>query len=229
MESVVKNYAATQDGVALALSVADPVQVLDYTKAHPNGNGLYFLDIDLQDAPMNGLELGAKIREEDAYAKIVFVTTHAEMAHLTFKHKISAQDYIVKDKPHEIETRIYECIQVALEQHLQDKQAQMKYFKVDAGGEVWNIAFDDILFFETHMSIRHRVILHTVNGKIDFRGFLGEIEKLVPEFYRSHKSYLLNVDKIRLIDKQTKEAVMQCGNRALIAQKKMAELVKLLG
>jgi len=230
MESVVKDHIATgDDNVKLALSSCDPTQILDYAKSHPDNRGLYFLDIDLQHDEMNGIDLGAKIREVDLFAKIVFITTHSELAHLTFKHKISALDYIVKDRPEVIEARIRECIKEAHERYRQEKQEQMKYFKVDANGEVWNIAYDDILFFETNVNIRHRVIMHTENGKIDFRGFLGEIEELIPEFYRSHKSYLLNIGKINYIDRLTKEAVMPNGKRALIAQKKMAELVGIIG
>jgi len=228
--SVVKGYIAAEDNeMHLALSSNDPVQVLAYTKAHPNRQGLYFLDIDLHHDEMNGIDLGAKIREIDSVAKIVFITTHSELAHLTFKHKINALDYIVKDKPEEIETRIQECIKEAHKRYQQEKQEQMKYFKVDANGEVWNIPYGDILFFETHVDKRHRVILHTENGKIDFRGFLSEIEKLTPEFYRSHKSYLLNIDKISYIDKLTKEAVMQNGKRAIIAQKRISELIGVIG
>jgi len=230
MESVVKEYiAAKNNEMILALSSSNPAQVLAYTKSHPEIGGLYFLDIDLQHDKMNGIELGAEIRKMDPFAKVVFITTHSELAYMTFKHKINALDYIVKDRPEEIEIRMQECIEVAHEQYQQEKQGQMKYFKVDATGEVWSIPYHDILFFETHVNIRHRVIIHTENSKIEFRGFLGEIEKLVPEFYRSHKSYLLNIDKISYIDKLTKEAVMQNGKRALIAQRKIAELVGIIG
>jgi len=230
IESIINEYtAAKSNEMILALSSSDPSQILDYVKAHPEAGGLYFLDIDLQHDEMNGIELGAEIRKIAPFAKVVFITTHSELAYLTFKHKISALDYIVKDRPEEIEPRIQECIKVAYEQYLQEKQEQMQYFKVDANGEVWSIRYDDILFFETHVNIRHRVIIHTENGKIEFRGFLSEIEKLVPEFYRSHKSYLVNVDKINYIDKLAKEAVMPNGKRALIAQKKIAGLVAIIG
>jgi len=230
MESVVKEHTAIKDNeIKLAMSSSDPIQILAYTNTHPEKGGLYFLDIDLQHNEMNGIELGAKIKEVDPLAKIVFVTTHSELAHLTFKHKINALDYIVKDKPEEIKTRIHECIKESHDLCLKEKQEQMKYFKVDANGEVWSIPYNEILFFETHANVRHRVILHTENGKIDFRGFLSEIEKLIPEFYRAHKSYYLNIDKINYIDKLTKEAVMQNGKRALIAQKKMAGLVGIIG
>jgi len=230
MESVVKKYIVTIDNdMKLALSASDPTQILVYTKAHPDNRALYFLDIDLQHDKINGIDLGAEIRKIDPFAKIVFVTTHTELAHLAFKRKISALDYIVKENPENIRTRIHECIKEAYELYQHEKHEQMKYFKIDASGEAWNIPYDDILFFETHVTIRHKIILHTKTGKIEFRGFLGEIEELIPEFYRSHRSYLLNISKVSYIDKLAKEAVMLNGRRVHIAQKKMPELVRVLG
>ena len=230
MEHVIKEHIATKNSeIKLVLSASDPTQVLAYIKAHPNKRGLYFLDIDLQHDKINGIELGAKIRETDPFAKIIFATAYSELAYLTFKYKIGALDYIVKDKPENIQTRIRECINIAHEHYLQEEQEQMKYFKIEANSEIWTIPYDDILFFETHADIRHRVVLHKENSKIDFRGFLSEIEKLIPDFYRCHKSYLLNVSKINYIDKLTREAVMTSGKRVLIAKKKMPKLVDIFG
>jgi len=159
----------------------------------------------------------------------VFITTHAELAYLTFKHKIEAMDFIVKDRPEDMATRMVECVLAAYERYLQEKSEQMRYFKIDANDEVWRIPHDDIIFFETSSKASHRIILHTENGEIDFRGALSEIEQLIPELYRCHKSYLLNLAKIAYIDKATKEAVMMNGERTHIAEKKMSELVGMIG
>ena len=117
----------------------------------------------------------------------------------------------------------------AYERYLQEKSEQMRYFRIDANDEVWSIRHDDIIFFETSSKVSHRIILHTENGEIDFRGALSEIEPLIPELYRCHKSYLLNLNKIAYIDKATKEAVMMNGERTHIAEKKMSELVGMIG
>jgi len=99
---------------------------------------------------MNGIDLGTKIREAAPPAKIVFVTTHAELAHLTFKHKIGAQDYIVKDRPNEIKARIDECIASAYKQYQKEKHEQMKCFKVDAGAK-YGISPTMIFYFSKPM------------------------------------------------------------------------------
>ena len=230
IESVVKKTIATEnDKMKLILSSGNPMDVVTYLEAHPNKRGLHFLDINLQHNELDGITLAIKIREADPLAKIVFITTHSELAHLTFQHKLGAMDYIVKGDPKEVEMQIIECILTACERYLSEESELIKYFKVDASGEIWNIPYCDILFFETNSTVRNKIILHTESSKLNFRGVLNEIEQEVPELYRCHKSYLLNLNQITYVDKITREAVMKNGERVHIAEKKMAELGRIIG
>lgn len=229
IESIVKSYIATEDvRVELALSTDNPEQVLEYLNKHTNKRSLYFLDIDLRHE-IDGITLGAKIREIDRYAKIVFITTHDELAYLTFKYKVAALDYIVKNSPGHIEMRTIGCITTAYERYLQEKSADPKYFKTDAGSEVWKVPHNDILFFETHPLVERRVVLHTETGKVDFRGALRDVAKLVPEFYRCHQSYIVNPSKIVRIEKSARIAVLVDGTELFVAEKKMSELARMIG
>ena len=230
IESIIGKHIATENvEIELILSSGDPTEVQDYLKAHPNKRGLYFLDIDLQHNEINGFDLAIQIRETDPQAKIVFITTHSELAHLTFQHKIAALDYIVKDSSSDIELRTIGCVQAAYARYLAEKSEQMRYFKIDANGEVWSIPYDDILFFETSSKVRNKIVLCTEYSEIDFRGTLNEIAQLIPEFYRCHKSYLLNLEKVVYVDKITKEAVMPNGSRPHISERKLAELIAMIG
>ena len=230
IETIVSRHIATEDvEMELILSTGNPMDVLDYLKVHPDKRGLYFLDIDLQHNEIDGMKLAIAIRKTDPFAKIVFITTHSELAYLTYQHKLRAMNFIVKERPEDVETRTIECLLAAYKRYLEEKSEQMRYFKIDANGEVWSIPHDDILFFETNSKVRHRIILHTEDSKLDFRGVLSEIEQQVPELYRCHKSYLLNISKIAYVDKMTREAVMENGERVHIAEKKMAELGRLIG
>jgi len=230
IEAIVSKHIAAEDcDIELILSSGDPTEVLEYLKTHPDKRGLYFLDIDLQHHEMDGFDLAIKIRETDPYAKIVFITTHSELAYLTYEHKLNAMNFIVKERPEDVETRTIECILAAYKRYLEEKSELIRYFTVDANGEVWSIPYDDILFFETNSKVRNKIILHTEYSEIDFRGTLSEIEQLIPEFYRCHKSYLVNLKKIDRIDKGTKEAVIVNEGRVHIAERKMPELVGLIG
>jgi len=230
MESIVIKHIDAKDvEMELVLSTSGPDEVLDYLEKHPDKRGLYFLDVDLQHDEIDGIKLGKKIRETDPMAKIVFVTTHDEAAFLTFKHKIAALDFIIKDRPEDIETRMIECVLTAYKRYQAEKDAEPKFFKVNTGSEAANIPLDDILFFETHPKVRKRMILHTEKGKIDFRGIISEVEKLVPEFYRCYQSNLVNPNKVLRVDKVAREAVMVNGQHVLVAERNVATLAKMIG
>jgi len=229
MESIITKHIATADvQMELIVSASGPEEVLEYLKKHPDKRGLYFLDVDLQHE-IDGITLGVEIRKTDSLAKIVFVTTHEELAYLTFKQKVEAMDYIVKDRPEDVETRTLECVLEAYKRYLQEKDTEPKYFTVNTQGALWSILHDDILFFETHPRITERMILHMEDNEVDFRGIISKIESLVPEFYRCHRSFLVNPSKIARVDKVMKEAVMVDGSRVHVAAKKVSELVGMVG
>jgi len=230
MEAIVtKHIEAADVEIELILSAGNPEEILAYLEKHPDGHGLYFLDVDLQHDDIDGILLGKKIRETDPLAKIVFITTHEEAAILTYKHKIGAQDFIEKNRPEDIETRMIECVLTAYKRYLAEKEAEPKFFHVNTGNEVQNIPLDDILFFETHPKIRKRMILHTEKGEIDFRGTISEVEKLIPVFFRCHKSYIVNPDKIVRLNKITKQAELMSGQCVFVATEKMSKLSRLVG
>ncbi|VJR00537.1 response regulator [Streptococcus pneumoniae] len=72
-----------------------PDQLL--AEVHEKGaHQLFFLDIEIRNEEMKGLEVARKIRDRDPYALIVFVTTHSEFMPLSFRYQVSALDYIDK-------------------------------------------------------------------------------------------------------------------------------------
>jgi len=224
---VIKHIEAQGVDMELVVSASGPEEVLEYLKEHPDKHGLYFLDVDLQHE-LNGIELGSIIRETDPLAKIVFITTHAELAHLTFENKVGAMDYILKDRPTDADVRTIESILAAYSRYLEEQAHEPHFFNVNANGEIWRIPHNDILFFESHPKIEKRVILHMVSGELDFRGKLHEVAEHVPKFYSCHRSFLVNLDNITHINKTTKEAFFSNGESVLIAARKMSAFVRLL-
>jgi two-component system response regulator AgrA len=60
---------------------------------------------------------------------------------------------------------------------------------------------NDILFFETTTK-DHKIRIHTCDEQLEFYGTLKEIEKMMSvDYYKSHRSYLVNTKKIKAIDK----------------------------
>ena len=212
--------------MTLTMSTPDPQELLDYVSERGEIHGLYFLDMDLQHE-LNGIDLAVKIREMDTKAKIVFITTHDELAGLVFKHKIEAMDYIIKGEP-DVKTRVKECLNVAFERYQSQFSSRVEYYSINTGEQISNIPITEILFFETDLSARHRIILHTTDSRIYFRGFINEIADAHVDFFLCHKSVVVNTKNIKSIDKTSKEILMINGETAPIATRKLPILTKLL-
>lgn len=226
IESVVSDYCVMKgDYAELALSTDNPLDVINYLESYPCPNALYLLDVDLQHE-INGIALASKIRQYDTNGKIVFVTSHAELSYLTFRYKVEAMDYIIKDNHKEVAERIHECIEMAHTRHF-DSTTQKETYQVKTGDGIRNIPFDDIIFFESH-HMSHKLILHTKNKRIEFYGSLRDISELSSDFFRCHKSFLINVKNLVSVNKTKREAEMINGEVVMVTAKKIKDLLQLI-
>jgi two-component system response regulator AgrA len=182
---------------AVVLSTCSPCEIL----AHWNGErpALFFLDIDLQ-TEINGIDLACRIRERDGNGQkvfIVFLTSHAEMFHLTFQYKVEALDFIAKSG--EVKKRIGECIQTALKRHITGSGG--KTVRITVGDKIHQLNANEIIYIET-AHVRHKLRIHTKNRVLECNGELNEIKKQLDEqFVRCHKSYIINKNKIETVNK----------------------------
>jgi len=200
LEKMIKNYILIEElDMKIALSTHDPEVVLKEMQENPRQGNLYFLDVDLNHK-LDGIALATQLRALDPAGKIVFVTTHGEMALLTFKHKIEALDYIVKDTElEEVKRKIVQCIQVAHERQLTSEESKQNYFIIKVAGRTNFIPLDEIMFVETS-TVRNRLILHLENSKIQFRGTIADVENYSQAFVRVHHSVVANKYNVTSID-----------------------------
>jgi len=226
METLVNKYIISDDlYMNLALSVDNPSALLEYLETQQVKSGLYFLDVDLQ-SELNGIELGAEIRKLDVSATIVFITSHANLLPQVFQYKVEAMEYIVKDSPaEEIKRRVSECMQLAYQRYLDGKHTQIKYFTAKIGGQMLNILYDDILFFESSIMQQRKLLLHKASSELEFRGYINDVSNLGLPFFRCHQSFVVNLNHIKRIDTVTREVEMTGGAIVPIARRKMAELL----
>ncbi|MCL2864642.1 MAG: LytTR family DNA-binding domain-containing protein [Lachnospiraceae bacterium] len=209
--------------MSLVLSTGCPTDVLDHLKRYPDTNGFYFLDVDLQHE-INGIDLATRIKEQDSHAKIVFITTHDELSHLVFKYKIEAMDYIIKGNK-ELKTRVGECLEVAHTRYINQMTTLDECYSFESAGQVWNIPYSEILFFETDLSTRHRIILHMKESQIAFRGFIKQIAKVNPSFFQCHKSVVVNTENIKQVHKASRTIEMINGEIVSVSSRKIAILI----
>lgn len=206
------------------LSTESPDEIIDYLKKNKI-SGLYFLDVDLN-SDINGIKLAEMIREYDPRGFIVFVTTHAEMSYLTFIYKVEAMDYIIKDNPENIRERIHQCILNAHKKYSLKATELQKNFTIKVDDKIINIEYNKILFFETS-NIIHKILLHAVDRQIEFYAKMKDIEsKLDDRFYRCHRSFLVNKDNIKEIDKNARVVHMINGQQCFVATRLLKGLLK---
>ncbi|GCF93187.1 DNA-binding response regulator [Enterococcus florum] len=216
-----KNYPLT---VALKAQSAQELlqQSIDHTSS------IYFLDINLVGSSINGFELGKEIRHRDPFASIVFVTTFEELAFETFKYRLEALDYIVKDQPETISGRIGLCLASVMEKAAatsSEKASNEGLLKVKFGDELVRIPFSEIIFVETS-SKSHRVVVHTINQVVEITHKLANLEKeLSDSFIRCHRSFLVNQNYIRQFNLNKGMLELTTGELCLVSRR-MKKLLK---
>lgn len=188
----------------------NPDDIVKHLKERSNQEyGVYFLDIDLK-SEMNGIQLGSKIREYDPRAYIVYITIHPELLSLTFKHKVEALDYISKTDKN-LKGRISGCLKNINEKHRIDIKTKSKGLFVKVDDKSLSVSYDDILYIETS-TLPHRIVMYTYSQRIEFYGSITDIQQeLDNRFKVIHRSRIVNIDKLKSVDKQSRALNLDTG------------------
>ncbi len=185
---------------------------------------LFFLDIEIKNEQKKGLELATKIRQKDANAVIVFVTTHSEFAPISFKYKVSALDFIDKavDKQ-QFREQIEECIQYTSK--MMESHEPEELFIFETAQTKLRLPFKDILYFATSTT-PHKVCLWTQTERLEFYGNLSEIQEAAPKLFMCHRSYLINLANVVRIDKYEQLVYFENGDSCPVSRLKIKHLIE---
>ncbi|MCG8400997.1 MAG: LytTR family DNA-binding domain-containing protein [Firmicutes bacterium] len=150
--------------------------------------------VDLGLPGIAGSEVGEHLRKERPNSQIVFVTANVEFAATAFDLEVT--DYLVK--PFD-DKRLGRCIARVfnkMEKHNSNNEA---YTITNKNGAVI-LDITDIIFIEKH---KKNCIFYTTGGVYESGETLDGIEKKLSQqdFLRSHRSYLVNRNYIRRIEK----------------------------
>ena len=223
ISQTISNYAMFHEpSIEVVLSASKPEQVIDFIKE--NDVDCFFLDIELE-STIDGMELARTIREQDPIAQIVFISMHADRLKLTFKYKLAALDFIVKDAGRDqLAQQIQEALKGAFNTYKRiGQQTETAQIQIKIGERIKNVRYDEIYYFETAEQ-EHKIILHAVNGRYEFYGRLKTYENIDQRFYRSHKSFLVNLDYVDEINKKERQLLLKNGHSCLIASRKMKDV-----
>lgn len=209
----------------IALCTESPEELLEcLSKEH--SQGIYFLDVELKGASMDGFRLGQEIRKKDARGFLIYVTAFSDLAFETFRYHLEALDYICKKDPKEMYAGLSRCLKVITERVSREQGEQQEYFTVKTLDVVRHVPLKDILYFAT-CGRTHRIELHARQERLDFIGSIQELEeKLAPWFIRIHRAYLVRADQIERVDLRYREVVLKNGERCPFSRTMRQQLLE---
>lgn len=167
---------------------SDPLRFLQ--NLQDNRYDLYFLDIEMPGA--DGIQLAEKIREKDAFAPIIFLTSYEQYMPAVFR--LQTFDYIMKPPTKE---KLFPV----LDRAAKFLTTNEKKFNFEFNRKAYSIPFNEIIYFEKD---RRKVIIHALTDQYSVTLTTKELlDKLQNDFVQIHTSYIVNSRYIKEIDHQT--------------------------
>lgn len=157
---------------------------------------IVLVDIDMP--KLNGIEAVKSCKEFSPSLQVIFTTGHDEFALQAFN--ISATDYLIKPIERirllsalEKAKRLLEYSKLTIDKPSQDQKITVKSYNT-----MLYLLLDDILFIEIEA---RKTVIHTANKQFETTETMQDFsDKLPGYFYKTHRSFLVNLKKIRRIE-----------------------------
>lgn len=212
----------------LAFAAKSPKELLQHLEHNPAKNGLYFLDI-LFKGDMNGLVLAQELRKRDPLGMIVFITSHSEMSYMTFSYHVEALDFILKDRLELVPGKMTDCLRAADDKMRQIDKLSSRPAFIRLHGEQLPLDIEDITCIETVKDAAHKIHIYTKSGIQSTYGTLKELETALsshPEFFRCHKSFIVNKNHIQKLDNKSRLLYLDTGKVCPVSVRSLRALKK---
>lgn len=178
------------DASAYRVQISDFPSAESFLFAYGEERAADILLLDVEMAGMDGIDLAKCIRREGGRAEIVFVTSHFEF--IAEGYEVDALHYLVKPVSEQKLCEVLDRAAVRL-------VAEPPSVVVTCDGETVKIYEADILYVE---SFAHYIEIHTRAGVFRIKESIAAFEtKLSPDFYRAHRSYIINLKAVERISR----------------------------
>jgi two-component system LytT family response regulator len=221
-----ENFADKIEVVAECKDVPEAVKAI-----HKYKPAIVFLDIEMP--TYNGFDLLEFFDEGQIHFKIIFVTAYSEYSLQAFES--SAVDYLLKPVRVEAVARALAKLEGLPappdeSKHYQTlleniQQPQDRKIILQTTDNVYVVRCSELLYIEAEGSYCN--FYTETQGVILVSRRLAHFEYLeeVKAFFRAHRSYLINIEKIQRIDKRNFTILMSNGKEVALAQDRKSELL----
>lgn len=187
------------------------------------GKKIYILDIEVPGR--SGLDLAREIRNSgDWESPMMIITTHEQMKTAAFTSRMLMLDFI--SKFYNCDENLMDTLKISLEIIKSTPSLDFQY-----NGEFFQIPYRDILFIEKNIEDLYSTVV-TINERLQIKTPIGAIEEELKKdsrFFRTHRSCIVNLDKITRVE--LKNCIIHFNNikTPLLSRDKKTELKLRLG
>ncbi len=172
---------------------------------YPENVDIFLLDIQMDN--INGMDLARKIRLIDkSTVEIIFITSLVE--YIQEGYEVRAYRYLLKPiKYEDLKKHMINCIK--------ELGAKEKYLIINEKQDSKKIKHSQITYIEIQ---KKDVTIHTVNGDYQIKNTMDKIEKEIDNinFFRCHKSFLINLEYVESIKQYC--AILESGEEVPISR-----------
>lgn len=187
---LLENYCERIDALLCIKSFRNPIKALQYLESYTPQ--IIFLDINMPN--LSGLQLAKLIPVE---SHIIFTTAYSE--HSVESYNLNATDYLLKPITFQRFLKAVERVSDLLKKDtIPDTKTIDKTIQIRSGYQKHFVSVKDILYLEKDGNY---ITYHTKETTILARETIAEALNNLPEiFVQVHKSYIISVEKIELIE-----------------------------
>lgn len=186
---VIEEFINKTDELKLVGSFKNAIDAINTISKDVNIQ-LIFLDIEMPE--MNGIDF---LNSMKVPLQVIIISSKEKYAIEAFDYDVT--DYLLKPIAY---SRFYKAVTKALKRQDQtklDADDKGEIF-IKKGSSLVRIKYDNILWVE---ALENYVILNTINDRMTIHFTMKAIEKKLPanKFTRIHRSFIVNVNKISVI------------------------------
>lgn len=185
---IMKHHINKVSELELVGTFTNPIEAIQFIKNHRVD--LLFLDIQMNE--MTGIDVMYIVDEN---IKIILCTAFSEYAIDGFNN--NAVDYLLKPISFERFTKAIKKVMPNVSK--EDKEQDYIYIKTEQKGKFIKVYYDEIDYVE---AMGNYISIHKGKEKVLVYSTMKDMENVLPSnlFMRVHKSYIISMDKISMIE-----------------------------
>lgn len=203
------NIWSKKRGLPVSIVTFSSAEAFLFTFEGKKDFDILLLDIEMDG--MNGVELAARLRQEDERLQIVFITGHPDF--ISQGYEVAALHYLMKPV-------LQEQLDRVLDRAVANLEKEKRSVVLHAEGNTFRLTVTDIQYIEVYA---HSLSVVTARTRYEVRMSLIQMEQLLGAgFIRCHRSYLVGLHAISRITKT--DVILDNGERLPLSRRVAADV-----